>query len=740
MAYPDAMSDVSAMAWTLACALAGTALLWIPGVLSAHVLLPAGRSADGDDDGLHEVALAAAWGVAVVPSLCFFFFLLSGVWMSWTTLALTSALNVTTVIALLWRRGGWSAVQAPWSALRHTLRAEWTLIATLLAIALLYLLRHDDSLPALSCLHPAALKATGPGLRGGDLLRDAVYDVRLGNVGLVAAWDAMIGGFGYRWLLGICGGALSLGGFLLGRRIGASRPWGWFGLALLALNPWTLGFPRIDENLLTAAVAALTLPLLLRRGTNWLAAGALMGLLVTMRHVLILAVPAPLLLIWLGHQRRLGLVKFGAGFVAMTTMENLHHLLALGSPLRFESHGQFPAYAYQWLGLNFHWQGMLNWPLHDHVVRTPFNALPTFALWPLTLAAHFGLVLVALAAVGLAAGLMRRRRETFFWLLWAGPTWLALSLQEAWDYQNKMGVMVIILAAPVAFMLRGAVHLGQRKLPLGGAVMALSLAGLGLLPALRQWQPPADARYLQQYGLGGEEPAAVQVARDVATDVHLWPDLGRMTQFGRFFDRATPAALASGLRRPEGTSDRTSTGLVWGWHRDEVGDAGEAITIALDLSAPPWAGEDWIRLDPGQADVDLAVDPGVHLVQDLKSRWTRAPMTVALARPGGATAIQTFFGDQAGPGPGRQFTPCAWREHPCSCEFFADVSGLPVDSTCARSRALKATGSTLRIRTRAGVLSVVVTANVYGNRGWLWRGRISNDGVQLLAPVLLWHN
>ena len=737
------MSDLAAMAWTLLRALGGTALLLLPGLLTAHALLPRTPLHGGArerDAGLHHLALAAAWAFGGVPSLCFFAFLLTGAWMSWATLTTTAVLNAIAAGAFLWRRDGKTAGVALLRDVRVTASEHRHILLAVVAVFALYLLRHDDSLPALSCLHPAALKAVGAGLRGGDLLHDSVYDVRLGNVGIVAAWDAMAAGFGYRWLLGLCGALLALGGYLLGRRAGGGRAWGWLGLVLLALNPWTLSFPRIDENLLTLALSAVSLPLLLRRPTSWLAAGALVGVLVTMRHVLILSLPAALLAAtWSSHRWR-ALATFIVAFAAMTLLENLHHLLALGSLLRFESHGQFPPYAYEFFGRPFHWQGMLNWPLHDQVVRTPFNGLPTFALWPLSLAAHFGLLAVCIAAVGAFVGLRRRSRQTLFWLLWAAPPWLALSLQEAWDYQNKMGVLVIVLCAPVAWMVAGARPLLRRQpAPLVIAIVVLAGSVLAL-PQLRQWQPPADTRYLQQYRIGDEESAAARQAQATATDVHLWPEPGRVVAFGRFLDGAGLSALVNSLRDPVRPTKRPAPAPPWGWHRHELTTAGAPLTIEVDLSRPPWGRQDLVRVVPSAGDLNLTTASTVHLVQAMATPWTRQPLAIAMARNGGATAIQTFFGHQSGPGPDRAFAPCAFKEHPCSCEFFADVSGLSPEQACGGAQPATTNGPVLRLRTHAGALTLVVTANVYGNRGWLWRGTIAESGVLLQEPVQLWHN
>ena len=738
------MSDLIAITSTLVMAVAGTLLLLFPGLLAADCFLPTldlQRDDPHGDDGLERVALMLAWGFGLVPSFAFVVFLTTGLYMSWPMLAGVAALNSIAIVAWQRRRGDHQAMARSLALLANTARQHRGLLLASLAVGVLYALRHDESLPALSCLHHAALKAVGPGLRGGDLLRDAVYDVRLGNVGVVAGFDALMSGLAYQWLFGLCGSLLAFGGFLLGARTGGSRGWGWLGLVALALNPWSLSFPRIDENLLTMAFSAVTLPLILRRHTSWLVVGALVGLLVTMRHVLVLALPAVLWLAASSPRRQRALLRLTAGFLLMTALEMLHHKLALGSVLRFESNGQFPAYPYQLLGIDLNWHGMLNWPLHDHIVRTPYNPLPTFAMWPLALADHFGLVALALMVFGLGRMLLARRSQAVFWLLWFAPTWLALSLQEAWDYQNKMGIAVIVLAAPVAWLVAGTRGLFRQPRIGVPATVGLLIVALLSLPALRTWEVPADTRYLDLYHLErGESAEAVAAARAEVTDVAAWPDIGRMTSFGRFMGWPQLTALGAGLRAPIRTIDRNSNGLVWGWHRHEIPQPGVPVTIEIDLSRPPFGRDDFVRLSDQPAEIDLDTDPSVHLVSPVTATWESQPLSIALARPGGATAIQTFFGVQVGPGRDRAFSPCTFREHPCSCEFFGDVSGLPPTTTCAGHTAVGATSPVLRVRTRAGVLTLVVTTNVYGNRGWLWRGRISSDGVELMPAVRLWHN
>ena len=466
-----------------------TLALAVSGWLVALALLPRLPHATATEADLRTVLLALGWGFGLTPTWAFFVHALSGPPVTPAWLLALAALQGWLAVEVLLRSGrvarfGPELLDLP--RLRAVFRNHGALLAGALAVGLLYFLKHESSVSPSSCIGEAAICAVGHGSPGQDVLRDNIGDARLGNSGVLSGFLALYGDAGFRVLYALVGVLLALGGALLGQRTGGAkqrtgdslqragtaRVWAWAGLLFLPLNPYVASIPLLDENLLTLAWSVVLLPLLFGppRGQShgdgapiqavpWTAVGALFGLVVAMRHPMLVCLPALLLLAWTDAVPvRLRLQRVGRlllGVTLLTAVENLHHLLALGSLLRFEHNTQYPPLPYSLFGVPFVWEGMVNWPLHDTLIRTPHNPFPTFALWPLWLADHLGLLLTATLPLGVWALWQRAPREAAFWLLWWLPVHAGLSLQEAWDYPNKMGILVIVFAPFLVWSLHG---------------------------------------------------------------------------------------------------------------------------------------------------------------------------------------------------------------------------------------------------------------------------------------------
>lgn len=711
--------------------LLGIVVLGVPGLLVAQELERRRRD-DAEGPLLRQVRVAlvaVAWGAGVVPTLAFFLHLFGGVRVGLGSIVAVSALHT---VGFAWwsrRSGG-----ATWPRLPRLDRATAAVLAAALAVGAFYVLKYDRYFAFNeSCLHTTALIATGHGEAGVRLLVENVEDARLGNTGVLAGFVGLFAQPGFRLLYGACGLLLALGGWLLGRLCGGRDVWGWVGLLLLPLNPAVAGIPLVDENLLALSFGLPALVLLMS-GRSWIGAGVLFALAVTMRHVLILSLPAVLLLVGSHSDRRSALKGFVGAFVVVTLPENLHHLLApeIGSLLRFESNPQYPEFPYRFAGFELSWAGMLNWPAHDQIVRTPGYPFPTFVRWPLYVADRLGLLAFAAAAVGAVGSWWRDRRQAAFLLLYCGPVVAALALQEAWDVPNKMGVIVIAFPSFVAWAVHGAdlaARHPRRTLPVLAAIIAVGWLGAG---AVRDWRPPVDQRYYDVYpGERREYAPRVEDLADQLTGLGLLPDLrsagwrpaGRMVrELGR--ELLDPAVEQR--RHP------------WGWPPGEAAPPGVEIVVELDLAQPVHGRTDLLRVvppgEPGPRPLEIRAGE-ILLVPQVRVAWDGAPAMLYGTRSHDITSLQLFFADWEMRDHPRRFTDSDSQEQ---CKLFLLAAGL--DGDCDRVRVVPDPGPVLRLRVVEGSFGVSSTINRAAQRVMLWRGVVTSDGARFEPGAELFHN
>jgi hypothetical protein len=555
---------------------------------------------------------------------------------------------------------------------------------------------------------------------------------------VISGFIALYEGLGFRLLHGTCGALLALGGFLLGTGIGGTRRWGWAGLALLALNPWVVGLPQADQNLLTLAWITPLCALALKRPT-WLLVGLWLGLVLTMRHVLVLALPAFAWLAWTDPRRVRALALLAVGLALETALENLHHLLALGSLLRFESNAQFPALPYDVFGTPIRWEGLMNWPLHSELVRTPHRPFPTWVAWPLHVADHLGLIVASAVAAG-AVAVWRDRREAAFWGLLFGPVFVLLAMQEAWDVPNKMGVLLVAFTPLAAWALHGGKEALRRPQTLGPLLLLLCVAGFFSLRALEPWRAPIDERYHDVFPEAPRENAA-QVAdeADRETSIGLLPDYARPGRQGALLTSGKLAAFGGELFEPALDLDLHP----WGWFDAERVDGGPAVTVSIDLGQAPWGRDDLITTSDLPAHIDLTGGPA--LARGIDVDWDLRDVA-AYGLPGeGVTALALVF---ERPSDADGLCTCRWDGEflaPCDgrCSLLYDFAGLHSRGPGANldwGSERHVGESSLRVRVPSGGLSVGMFLVPFADRFILWKVHVEPAGVRVEGPWMPWHS
>ncbi len=716
-------------------ALLGTVLLLAAGGLIAALVV----AGDEDEDApLRAVAVAVACGWGLVPSYAFFAHLLTGVHVARWLVGLAALAHG----ALLLVPGLRTRARAGWSVLRRLGRREHLLVLlAVFAVWLFYAVEYDPSPPPPegSCIYSAALTATGHKDAELRLLVENVEDARLGNTAVISGFVALYQQLGFRLLHATCGALLALGGFLLGLGVGGTRRWGWTGLVLLALNPWVVGLPQTDQNLLTLAWLTPLCALALKK-PSWLLVGLWFGLVVTMRHVLVLAVPAFLWLAVSGRGRGRALALFCVGFGLETALENLHHLLALGSVLRFESNAQFPALPYEVFGVGIQWEGLMNWPLHDQLVRTPHRPFPTWVAWPLHVADHLGLVLASCLAAG-ALAVWRQRREAVFWALLFGPVFVLLSMQEAWDVPNKMGVLLVAFTALAAWTLHGLKEVAQRPASVGVLVLLLCVVGFFSTRALEPWRAPLDERYHDVHPEAPRE-VATQVADEAAreTSLGLLPDCLRPGRQGPLLTARKLGAFVGDVADP---------GLdlslhPWNWFDAERPELGDPVTVSIDLAQAPWGRSEFVSVTDAPPHLDLTGGPGIATGIDVP--WEARDLA-AYGLPGeGVTALALVLERPIDVEQG--LCRCRWNgefEAPCDgrCSLLYDFAGVHSRGPGANldwGPDRPVGESTLRVRVPSGGLSIGVFLAPFADRFVLWKVLVEEGSARVEGPWMPWHS
>ncbi|MCP4871336.1 MAG: hypothetical protein GY898_21715 [Proteobacteria bacterium] len=734
---------MSAALFVLGALALSLAVFVLPGVIAARLALPEG----GYDNDESAALLATAWGFGIVPSIAFWLHLVGGPSYSLGLVGAAAGAHVLVAIGVEVKRRRAKLAAGPtwWTA---PLRGALPVVGAGLLLGAFLFVRFDASAlaPENSCIVSAALTATG--FKGDEvnLLTDNVEDARLGNTGVIAGLLTVWQQPAYRALHAICGLLLVLAGFVLGRRTGGTRAAGWIGAVVLAANPWVLGLPQPDENLIALAWASAGLALFLARRPPWFAAAMLLGLAATMRHVYVLGLPAIVLYAVTDRDGKKAMGALVAGVGLSTLLENVHHALALGSVFRFESNAQFPAFDY---AFGLRWEGMMNWPLYSEIVRTPHVPLPTFAMWPLWVADHLGLLLFSTLALGFAVGWARDRREWLFWFGLLAPCTGMLALQESWDFPNKMGVLVM-LATPMAVWAADAVGT-LRKAPKVSTAVILVLAAGGWFGARAASDVaiPADARYFEVFPETAPDTASLlSFDQAEATDVGLLPDLHRLARSAPFLSMRNLRAMGAELSSPAVVPDQHP----WGWFPGEPPPRGEPVTLAISLTDDVARTLPTVRVtdEPPHFEVTADADgqPTLHRAAGLEVGWAERDLTVyavagrevttialALERPGEAAGGEPCACER---GDGGYLAPCDGR-----CSLLFDSTGIFVDPDAPGPHApppVPIDGPELRVRLPSGGVSLELWQIPYANRFRLWKVVTDPAGPQIDGPWLPWHS
>ena len=354
-------------------------------------------------------------------------------------------------------------------------------------------------------------------------------DQRIGAAILFSAPFALFNLAAFRWGYAACWGLLFVFSFLCLRRLlsprdgpipiaetldprtfGASLA----GALLLVFNPFSLYLDRLNGNLFGLMFFVLLFFLMTERRPHWWLVGLLFGLAGGVRNVTIVLGPMLALLMWFrcGGFKRATIAPFLRNMsvcVAAAAIAILPVLLwnqyAYGAMLIHPSQvphlqGWRPTFPHQFLGDEFQFNGLLNWPFHDHLVRTPHFGYPTSMLWPLITVKSLGVILAACAPIGVIALFKRRRVEAAALVYWYLVYYGLFFFQENWE-ELKQTFMALHLFPLIAFVTAGGLWVAERARSWRRwAILALAvLVTTGGVLSARLIDAPADERWYYRF-------------------------------------------------------------------------------------------------------------------------------------------------------------------------------------------------------------------------------------------------
>ena len=368
-------------------------------------------------------------------------------------------------------------------------------------------------------------------------------DQRIGTGILFAAPFAVFAMAAFRWVYAISWVLLFYFAVKAFTSLGV-RWWAAFGAAAwLVANPFSLYLDRLNGNLFGLVLLAFVWLLLSERKPSWWLVGAVYGIVGGIRNEAIVVAPLFLGFAWMhtrsvsGTARALG-TAVGAALVTIAPVL-IWNDYAYGEPIIHPSQvahleGFRPTFPHTWFGLGepFDFNGLLNWPFHTELVRTPHFAFPTFLHWSLVTVKSLGLLLAPLAAIGAAVMLRRRPFEGALLGFWYLIFCVLFAFQENWEElkQTFMALHLFPLAAALAFGLDWGSGGARRWIPVVVAGALLWGAVLGL----RGLEVPADERWYVRFPHAAANDAGLdELPVELRKDWHFFYTRETSTEIAR---------------------------------------------------------------------------------------------------------------------------------------------------------------------------------------------------------------
>ena len=487
---------------------------------------------------------------------------------------------------------------------------------------------------------------------------------RMGVTALISPFMSLFGMTGVRVFWALIMALLPLTTFATCRKLGLAGAPALFAAAVAAGLPAVVGVQ--DQNRILLSITGFLAYLMVTRLDRPLMLGGVLAIAWAAEPALIVTSPVLLLILltdssrfWRAKAtRRRAFVRLATGFLVVGFPFMFRMLLVSGSPLGHEHFSYNPSYDYSFLGIPFTLNAYLNWPFHDHLVRSLYNPLPNLALVPLSILNHLGLILATVTLYGFLVLLVRRRYRLFGTLFaWFALMAGSLAFIENWTEMNKWDIVVMAYVPLFIACGFGIDSLaGGRQGRVGRIAVLAGLAGLLALGrhGLTLLDAPVDSRLLgTPVGTEGpgvpEDPTYMAFERHAIRDVSPWPGKSREGRLDGDQLRSNLSAALRDLPSIQAADWHLSASeallLVFmrqeeypepiGFDREVAAREARALPEAftLDLRLPPTAGVDGNVLDAVER--PPCTGPTTHLYpynhfSSMKVDWNPEPIQIGV--------------------------------------------------------------------------------------------------------------
>jgi len=351
----------------------------------------------------------------------------------------------------------------------------------------------------------------------------SIEDQRLGNVALVAPFITLFNFLGFRLMQALLMAVVSILFYSLLNHIFKKEYISIIGAVLIAFNPFLLSLPFITEGIISLMLVLLVIYLLLKH--NLFLAGFVFGALFGSRDVSILFIPA--IVYYIGIKRYKKQIRFFLGYFISVSQYLVWRFVAFGNIFATPAIQEVNMVKHSFLGLNFNYPGLLNFPFYENIVRTISNPYPTFMIIPLQVIQYFGVLFIALAVMGSMHLFKKNRKLAIFLILWSVPFLLFFMLQENWVKYSLISYITLIMG-PLFILITYGLKLFGEKNKIGinilllGVIMLLIVGPISLARNLEFEQDPRTN--LQYPHEENAPPKMLEYEKSVMTRTNILPD------------------------------------------------------------------------------------------------------------------------------------------------------------------------------------------------------------------------
>ncbi len=668
----------------------------------------------------------------VVPAItAFAVALITRRYVDWVVLTGCTLIIVAFAIGILLNRGRrWMTWRLP--KLDRPGRYALVLMAVTLVV---YLINYDRRHFGYGCVHSVVMVSMTPDAypTGEDpptpdaakrmgLIDKQGVGQRYGTTAMIAPHVAYLGFWGFRWIYAVLAAMGAIHAFLLALQLGRGRIWlGVAGWAFATFHPQVLRITLLDENFMSFHLGIAALYYLLRKTPKPVVAGIAAGAAIGIRHIGLGLIPAGCFLLFRGREDWRKVVAYTFTAVLMNAPVLIHHQATYGTIFthphfedenRAEDAQGYPIRLdYDFLGMDWQYAGLLNWPIQSELTRTPYNPLPTLFYHPVNLVDHQGVLVTALALLGVWMLVVIRRR--LFWALamWVLPPVLLLGVLENWMDPVKMGVYVSIFPGLLLCFVLGLSEARKRWV----AVLVLSVVTLVAVKQAASVRVDPDPNFKTLFpDVRAEHPSYFKWARRGVGVGNLFPDYSRVEEYGAFhtidrigdvFDELIDRRFVRPVPKPAVQT--------------------EGVDMKLDIAAP-WVGRrDFLSLSPSTGPViDLMAPGSAYEIDAWPLGWSDVPASVRMVhREDGVIGIFLRFQNQ----PFGDFRTAHFDQAPAERP--------------ARKRLAVPESEGLHLRVPRGArIRIVETINMHDGLFVVWKGRVSARAVRLYPGRRLFHN